>query len=493
MGWANDELLTSNIGDKRLDKRAVKLVDRLSKFGESFTDGFKSRAELVGACRFCDNNKVTPQKILSPHYEKTKQRIQEQKTVLLPNDTSSIDYSDKKTVDGLGILESSFTHGLLIHPLLAITPERICLGMVDVKMWARSATAKRKQVPSHIRNNQPIEEKESFRWIESYRAASELANQFPKTNFISIGDRESDILELAVEAIENKKNNRGADIIIRINHDRALAEIDEKKGKEKKKQESTSEVDKVKKTEEDLKRKLKNELKQAPIIGEITFTLPSREGNPEREVTQKLRAKTVHLLGKKVGKKVYPSIEINAICAIEENPPPGIEGICWMFFTTLPIDTAEQVFNIIKYYLCRWEIEVFFKVLKSGCKVEEKELKEADRIKNMLAIFFIIAWRLMYVMTLSRRKPEISCVEIFEDSEWMSIYCILNKTRILPAKPPSLGEMVMMIAKVGGYLPRKNSPPGPKVLWRGMRELYAYATAWECFSSINNDENTIKK
>jgi hypothetical protein len=137
--------------------------------------------------------------------------------------------------------------------------------------------------------------------------------------------------------------------------------------------------------------------------------------------------------------------------------------------------------DIIKFYVCRWEVEIFFKILKSGCKIEERELKTAERIKNMMAIFFILAWRLMYITNMGRQHPDIPCTAIFEDAEWKSVYKITQKTKI-PSTPPTLMEIILMIARLGGYLAGKNRPPpGSKVMWKGMRRMSDFALAWERF------------
>jgi hypothetical protein len=480
MGWTDNEMAHKAMGDERLDRRIVNIIERLENSSEcSFTQCFKSRAELVAAYRFFDNNFVTPEKILSSHYESTISRIKQQKVVLLPNDTSSIDYTGKTSVEGLGILETAYTKGIFIHPLLAIIPDRTCLGVIDVQMWTRDGEAHRKSLPSQVRKNEPIKEKESFRWIHSYRKACILAQQIPQTQFICIGDRESDILELIVEAVQTKEKGNGADIIIRINHDRKLAK--ENKNTKSKKNTGEGEVGEIALGNEEEKLKLKKKLTQAPKLGEIEFVIPSRDGKPERIVKQTLRAKKIQLNSKKVGDQKYPSVMVNALCCIEENPPLCEDPICWMFFTTLPIDSFEQIVEVIKYYLCRWEIEVFFKILKSGCKVEERELKSAERIKNMLALFFILAWRIQYIMVMGRKHPEISCSEVFEEAEWKSVYKIIKKSAI-PETPPTLGELILMIARLGGYLTGKNRPPpGPKIMWRGMRRMSDFALAWESF------------
>jgi hypothetical protein len=482
MGWEDQEMKHSNIGDKRLEKRLTQIVKRLSDAQDaSLTQSFRSRAELVGGCRFFDNPRATPGKIIASHIENTKNRIKGRPIVLLPSDTSSIDYTAKKTVEGLGILETSFTYGLFVHPTMAFTPDKICLGCVDVKMWTRNPDGNRRKLPSQVRNNQPIEEIESFRWLQSYRVAKGLAAEFPETQFINMGDRENDILECIVEAVEEDskvkagKQDNCAYIILRINHDRML--MPEKNVKKRSKNAQVIE------TEEELEEelKLKKKLLESPIRGEVTFTMRSRENKPEREVTQKIRACKVRLQGKKVGDKTYPSVWINAVCAVEENPPEGEDPICWMFFTTLPIDTFAEVCNVIKYYLSRWGIETFFNILKNGCRIEERELKNVHRIKNMIALFMIVAWRVQYLMTLSRINPGIVCTEVFEEAEWKSVYKVMNKKSAIPEQPPTLGEIMDLVAHLGGYLEKRKTPPGPKIIWRGLKKMYDYAEAWDSF------------
>lgn len=126
-------------------------------------------------------------------------------------------------------------------------------------------------------------------------------------------------------------------------------------------------------------------------------------------------------------------------------------------------------------------MEIFFKILKSGCKIEERELKTAARLKNMMAIFFVLAWRLMYIIGMGRKHPDIACSELFEDVEWKSVYKIVKKKPI-PSIPPSLEEFIFMIAGLGGYIAGKNRPPpGPKVMWKGMSKMSDFALAWESF------------
>jgi len=229
-------------------------------------------------------------------------------------------------------------------------------------------------------------------------------------------------------------------------------------------------------------KKLRNKLKLSEPLGEVKFTIPATTSRPARSVTQTLKSAKVKFKKRSTGKDSnYPSVTINAVMAIEENPPEGIEPLIWIFLTTLPVDTFEQIALVIQYYLCRWEIEIFFKILKSGCNVEERRLTEGAIIP-LIAIFLVVAWRIMYVMKMGRSCPEMSCESIFSASEWKSVHKILKKETKLPEAPPSLGVFIKMIATLGGYLNRKNDPPpGPKVMWIGFNRMYDFALAWESF------------
>lgn len=462
MGWSDLEMVDLKIGDKRLNKRVKHTIKRLSaSSGDSFPACFKTRAELIGAYRLFDNEFVTPDKIMEPHYKNVAERAKTQSVVLLLNDTSSLDYTSKD-VEGLGMLEKSYTKGFFIHPTLAITPDRCCLGLIDHCTWTRLPDQHRKQISGSKRGNQPIEEKESFRWLESYRKGCLFAESVPETRFVFIADRESDILELLTEAVEKREKVPNIDLLIRSKHDRVLiGECDE--------------------------RKLKKTMAKAPAISQITFQIPGRGSQKSREVEQSIRVKQITLQGKTVDEKSYPPVTINAVLCVEETPPAGTEPVVWLLLTTLPIDTKEEVLRTINYYLCRWEIETFFNVLKNGCRVEERELKTLDRLKNMLALFTIVAWRVMFVMNLGRQDPKRFCCDIFENAEWMSVCSILNKR--VPKEPPFLGEFMIMIGRLGGYQPRK-SPPGVKVIWEGLKRMADYALMWEV---VNAQHESIKR
>lgn len=272
-------------------------------------------------------------------------------------------------------------------------------------------------------------------------------------------------MELLLTMQEQTQKSRAADLIVRSNHNRRLLVKGIKGG-----------------TQDRSPRLLKEALTHAPLLGEIEFLLPSRNGESARIVKQQIRAAEVNLEPKRVKGKVFDPVKINAVIAEETSPPEGKKGVCWIFLTSLPIENFEEAYRVVEYYLCRWEIEVFFKVLKSGCEVEERTLRNADRLEILIAMYILVTWRVMYVMMIGRDCPEISCAAVFEEKEWKAVYKIFNRKANLPTQPPSLGELIKMIASLGGYLGRTNDPPpGPKIMWKGLQRMFDFSLAWEAF------------
>jgi hypothetical protein len=162
------------------------------------------------------------------------------------------------------------------------------------------------------------------------------------------------------------------------------------------------------------------------------------------------------------------------------NVPEGEDPICWMLVTTLPIETDEDVQRVIRTYCIRWQIEVFFKTLKSGCRIEHRRFEEIERIKNCLAFYTMVAWRLMYICHLGRQCPDVDCEIIFEPSEWKSVYTVLG-IEIPATGCPKLGDVVRAIARLGGFIDRPKNDPGTQTLWVGMQRTFDLSNAWNTF------------
>ena len=459
MDWSEREFMKSKFGDKRLTKRCIKLASELGSHpNESIPVSSKGFAETIGAYRFFDNEKVTSDKILSSHKEATLERIQQEEVVLLLQDTTELDYTSKQSkMKGLGVLNIENRKGVYAHPVYAVSEDRIPLGVVSCEF------TKRQEIKTDKRSwfKLPIEEKESYRWVLGFEIGCQIAEEARDTQIIVIGDRESDIYEIFVEA----GKPQGCDFIVRGNHDRRLRE------------------------EEEGKRKyIKESLESSKPKGILSFKLRDREGRSSRDVELVIYAQTLEPKAPQRKGSKLPNVEINCILAKEDNPPDGEEGIEWYLITSLPIRTVSEVERVMRYYLCRWEIEVFFRTLKTGCKIEELQLEDISRLEPCVALYMVIAWHVMYLTMLGRTCPDLPCDTVFEDYEWRTAWAVANKEKA-PETPPSLQEMIIIIAKFGGYLNRKNDfPPGAKAMWIGLQKLRNYVEGFRACEEIYRKE-----
>lgn len=459
MNWAEKEFDTVDFGDKRLNDRAVMLALRL---GENSTESIPSACygwyEARSAYRFFENEKVTSEKVLSPHIKETHKRMASEKRVLLLQDTTELDYSNHKKKTGIGYLNSKKHKGLLEHPLYAITEDRLPLGLVKMAWWTRESLGQ------EIRHEErPIEEKETFRWLEHYREGNRLARAMPGTHFVVIGDRESDIYELLMEAAEAKQTGGPvADLLVRSSHDRLV------------------------KTKEGKKGKLREVVSKSPVLGNVEFELQSRKGEAARWVKQEVRAMqlTIRVTQRRGHRGNIKPFVINVIHMKEIKPPADVKPVEWFLLTTVDVgNDFQKICSVIKWYLARWEIELYFKTLKSGCTVEEIQLQEEQRFLSCLALYHVIAWQIMFLVTIGRVHPTLCCTEFLTEDEWHAAYVLIKKKK--PGKPPTIEEAIILIARVGGYLARKSDgPPGLKNIWRGLARLHQFSKYNQIVSEV---------
>jgi hypothetical protein len=166
----------------------------------------------------------------------------------------------------------------------------------------------------------------------------------------------------------------------------------------------------------------------------------------------------------------------------EVDPPDGEPPVEWILLTTLPIDTVEQVREVVRYYCVRWMIEVLFRTWKSGCRIEERLFEKLDRLLPCLAVYLIVAWRVLMLCRMGRSCPDMDCEAIFDPSEWKSVWTVIHHEPP-PKEPPKLGIMLRLVAQLGGYVNRPNraDPPGPQTLWLGMQRMRDLAWGWNTF------------
>lgn len=466
MDWVIEEFAALSLGDKRLDKRAKQVLAQLSHNAtESIPVACRGGAETKAAYRFFDNDHVTPEKIHATHFEATMARMEKQSIVLLPQDTTVLNFSGQYKRKDTGPTTQDSTKGMHLHCTLAVTPEKICLGVTSCKQWHREALQKLTKRERTKKNYlTPIEGKESYRWLENYRLANEYAMALPNTMVVSMADREGDIYDIFEEA--NKvfsHEGSKAHYLIRAKTDRAVCD-----------EEGEITGDKIKST-----------LKSEKSLGELIIHVSETKKRKAREAKMDVYSKTIYIAPPDKWKKEknYTPITITAILCTEKNPPESAERIEWLLITDLPVPTFEAACEKIQWYTCRWQIEIFFKILKSGCTIEKLQLQDKN-FSACLSFYMIIAWRILYVVILGRHCPDISCECVYSQEEWKTTYVVVHRKKP-PLIPPTLNEMTRMVASLGGYLNRKSDPePGVKTMWIGMRNMQEHLKAREAFEAV---------
>lgn len=467
IGHLRDEFVHCDFGDARLSKRILKLAEVFHEHpGRSIPAAFLTRADWEACYRFFDNEAVTPEAILEPHFQHTRERIKECEVAILAQDTTELDLTrPAQQVVGAGVMDGESRRGAFVHPLLAVNLGGVPLGLTGIQHWTREAISR--ETPAKKRRQRaakPIEEKESRRWLVGLRQARETALACPATTCVCVGDSEADIYELYALATSLRETSTNLHLLVRAGQDRAT---------------SAGALWLV-------------AARQAPLIATQTIHVRERRAKlktakSSREKSRQARTAEVEIRARQVEVRrpdhligAPLTLTCNVVLVEETHPPEGEDPIRWLLATTLPIDHDSQIESIVRYYCLRWQIEVFFRTLKSGCRVEERRFETLDRVLNCLAMLSVTAWRVMYVAYVGRECPELPCETLFEPSEWRSVYAFLG----LPAPKkgcPSLQEVVRAIARLGGFVDRRKNEPGTQSVWIGLQRCYDISHAWEIF------------
>ena len=474
------------MGDRRLDKRVARIV---SDLGERPTASIPAACggwnETAAAYRLFDNKAATLGAILRPHHERTLERLGAHRVVLLVQDTTEIDLTrPHQQVEGAGMLDDSIRRGALLHSMQAFTSDGTPLGCLWAKAWTRPVG---KSV-THQRKALPIEQKESHRWIEGLRQARHAAQHTPATRCVCIADSEADIYELFVEPRDGGAEHGEAPCVewlVRACQPRALVECSSLLATDTGVATDAGPANLNAAFEQAavlLTKEIEVRGRQSKISHE---TRGRRQPRENRRTEVEVRALSVTLRPPFRRAKRLPAVRVNAVRVREIAPPQGDTPVEWLLLTTLPIDTVEQVQQIVDYYSTRFLIEVFFRVLKSGCRVEERRFENVERLLPCLAVYLIVAWRAFMLSRIGRNHPELSCEECFAPEEWQVVWTVTQGTP-LPRQPPALQEMIELIAQLGGYLRRgrkPQSPPGPQTLWLGLQRMRDLTLAWQTFGA----------
>ncbi len=454
--WANREFGGAPLGDWRLSNRLVQSAAvQAENPGRAFSGAAQGDwAMAKGYYRFIDqpdDSALTMENILLPHREQTLRRMQAKKTVLCIQDGTDLDYNGLARCEGLGVIGTNQTEaqsrGLHLHSTLAVTDEGLPLGVLRAQCWSPEPKHKaEKRKASQI----PIEEKENYGWILGGRDLMAIAEEMPHTRIVSVMDRGADFFEL----FDDWRQNPSIELLVRAKHNRCTTE-------------DSRLFDAVKTTEPRLKLHLHIDRQSARPKKSKQKARPKRH---ERIAEVVLRYRSFELCPPRDHRDKEP-VALSIVHVVEENPPEGAEPVEWFLLTTMEITSPEQAQRCLEWYCLRWRIEDWHRVLKSGCEIEELGHQTAERLKRAIAIYAVIAWRIMLMTLLGRETPELPAEVLFSDVELKVLGAYAEK-RNLP-QPTQLNDAVRLVAKIGGYLSRKNDPPpGHQLIWQGYTSLH---------------------
>lgn len=392
------ELAASKLPDGRLDKRLRHVVEQLAKrVGRSIPWACQDWAASKAAYRFFSNDRVNEEQILAGHFLAARERLGcGEELFLVAHDTTEFSYK-REDMAAVGLVSKGSlrkdaegrpvyftTCGINLHSSLAVTLEGLPLGLTAVKFWSRKAFKGRKG--RRTAHNAPIEEKESVRWLENLRSSTELLGQPQRS--VHVGDQQSDIFELYGAA-----QQLGTHFLVRTRADR-LADAGP----------------------EIVAETVAEAIGRSPRRGLYRIAVRNRKGE-ESEAVLEIRYRRMRIQTAKGKKERYPDRMVTAIEAREQESPPDRDRIDWKPITDLAVDSPQQAVEKVRWYALRWKIEVFHKVLKSGCRAEQARLRTASRLVNLLAVFCILSWRVFWLTMTNRIAPHARPEPAFTDLE----------------------------------------------------------------------------
>lgn len=420
-GWAEQEFGACELGDRRLTRRLVKIVGAEAAHpGASHAQAAGGDAHQLKACyRFLNNAapEMSVASVLQTHRRQTLRRMKPHATVLVVQDTTDLNFSSRPHCTGLGQTianqTGAKTRGLKLHSSLAVEAESgLPLGVLSLHGYAPTP-AKGKDP------HRPIEEKESHRWLESYREAHAMAALLPGTRIVSVADREADLFELF--DFRRRLPGPKADLLVRAKCDRHLAESD---------------------------ATLFPTLAAAPLAQTLKIAVPrqrehlgkpSDPGRPAlaaRDARVEVRYQEVSLSAPATPNLRHrPALRLWAVYVEEKNPPADATAVRWLLLTTVQVVSAKQALKCIRWYCRRWRIEEWHRVLKSGCKILEHQNRDAEVLLRAIALDAVIAWRIMLLALLGRTAPGLPCNLLFSPGECEVLHLLASKKNSPSMKP----------------------------------------------------------
>jgi hypothetical protein len=443
--WARTEMAGVEVWDQRCRRSLERICEQvLARPEESFSAACGPGLRQAGS-RIFGAAQMKGEKLLAGHVAQTARRCGEQAEVVVAQDTTDVNYTTHKGTRGLGPINANpHSRGLLLHTALALTPDGVPLGLLSQESWARDPAT---FGTAAQRRTRPVAEKESQKWLTGMHRVAEALPTDPQV--VLVQDREADVFAFLAAP-------RPAHIalIVRVCQPRRV-DVDAGRAGGP--------------------RNVLEAARQAPVVGQLRVQVPRKPDQPEREAVLELAASAVVVKAPQRRTADVPAASqaLWVVRATEIEPPAGCKPIEWILLTTVVVDSFAAASRCVHDYALRWRVERFHYTLKQGCTVERLQFAEAHTLQNALALYSIVAWRLLWLTYTARQQPQAPATDLLPPLDLR----VLEEATQAPVT--TARAAIRALAQLGGFPTNPSAKePGVKVLWRGLRRLEAMVEGW---------------
>jgi hypothetical protein len=449
--WAARVAAGTVLPDKRLSARlACLLATCAERPNDAIPHAAGSWGQAKGIYRFLANQRVQPAALQQGLTSDTARQCLDQTTVLVVQDTTSLNLTGCHVLPELGPIGSgNLAQGVLLHSPLAFTEQGAVLGVLGLQIWARPAG-----------NAVGPEAKESGTWLQGIDQARQVvwetawaAGAAAPPRLLHRMDREGDVSEVlqwveevGESAIIRCVQNRRVEAPLRLAHAAVRAQ---------------------------------------PVLGRVTITVPRSHGKPARTATVERRALTTTL---RPDRAQYPHawpLTWTLVEVWEPHPAPEHEALHWLLWTREPATTLTEGQEVVRKYPCRWPIEEYHLTLKSGGRIEALRLESWDSVAKAIVMYTSVAARMVALRDRAQQEPNAPATVLLSEDECAVLVAKFGQGRAVLRL--TRGQAVLWIGRLGGHLNRqRDGMPGVRTLWRGLRDLTLLVEGWRVARRLEN-------
>jgi hypothetical protein len=429
------KICSHHFGDNRLNSRLLRIVGNFSAGESSICTMLGNRYQSKAYYRFINNDKVKSSDLVSLFGSYSSHFMSDSSVILALQDTTELDYTGNRSAAELGCMEYVHRKGLYLHTQLLVDGRGLAQGILSQSFMSRSVESLGKAA---ARKYDKFEDKESYRWVETFNILQDKFGDQTEKTVYSICDREGDISELLLA-----RKHKHIHYIIRSKNNRKSP---------------------------DKEHNLIEVLGNQEVVFTYRQSVVNKDGTKREAVLAVRYTSFVCNAPYRQGSKLA-AIPLWVVETKEENPPVGEEEICWRLLCSQEINTAEDAKKVIGYYCFRWLIERFHYVLKQARKVEELQISSVAALKNAIVLQSWLACKILTLCYQARTDGDIDLEKTqFEAQDYEIAYQYatkVKKNKVVKQEKPSLLDFSRLIAILGGSTLQKDRPIGVVALWRG--------------------------